>query len=208
MIVATVYLCRDSSVEGGAMALGLSRRRRRLLEERVRSSLRPLSLPSPLTMVDLCARLGEHRGRPIELKPQEFLVPGPSGMWIAAQDVDIIAYQARTTEAHQRLIIMHEIGHIIAGHTNGRAEPNTERLAEADPSPEFMESMFPDLPPELVRSALRRESYDEEEEHEAEAAGTIVLNWSARIDHIAPPSADTELGQRVQDNLGNHLGWQ
>ena len=185
----------------------LVRRRRRVIEEHVRSSLRPLNLPSPLTTSELCARLGDHRGRPIELLPRPFLVPGPSGMWISTPDRDIIAYQQHTTDAHQRLIILHEVGHIIAGHTNGRAEPNTALLAQ-DPTEELAKSLFPDLSPDLVRSALRRESYNADEEYEAEAAGTVVLNWAARIDYIATPSADTALGQRIQDSLGNHLGWQ
>lgn len=181
-------------------------RERRRLQHQVRTTLRSLDVGSPLRMATLCEKFGEWRGRPVVLLEQQLSVPGPFGMWVATKDSDTIIYQARTTWAHQRLIILHEFGHIMAGHTSERTEPSSDSMDE--PDDEVLQALMPNLPLEMIKSALRRESYGEEQEREAELVGSIILNWGSRIDHVAPPSASSSVGRRLQDGLGDHLGWR
>lgn len=52
--------------------------------------------------------------------------PGPFGIWLSTDAADLIVYQSQTTRAHQEHIILHEVGHIIAGH---EGEPEYRRSA-------------------------------------------------------------------------------
>lgn len=236
--VPAVYACRVTRTEGNSMAVSLPRRRQRELKKHVRSSLAALDLPSPLRLGDLCERLGERRGRPMQLMARALPVPGPSGMWIASTNADMIVYQSETTPAHQNLIVLHEIGHILAGHNGQHGEPlasgaaSDDVLAEPDTDPDrgtldheeqgpgpartsagsptdaILHELMPDLPIEAVRSALRRETYDDIEEQEAEAVGSLIFNWAGRMDYTQPPSAAGDMERQVQKSLGDRLGWQ
>lgn len=90
--------------------------RERRLRRQCRALLRELDVPRPFGARELCRRLSEHRGRPIRLMAYPIERPGPFGLWLATDETDVIVYQSRTTPAHQEHIILHEVGHIIAGH--------------------------------------------------------------------------------------------
>ncbi|GAB3239882.1 ImmA/IrrE family metallo-endopeptidase [Kineosporia babensis] len=90
--------------------------RERQLRRRCRALLRELDVPAPFGPRELCRRLAQHRGRPIRLVPFAIEQPGPFGIWFATDAADVIVYQSQTTPAHQEHIILHEVGHIIAGH--------------------------------------------------------------------------------------------
>ncbi len=68
----------------------------------------------PLTVRGLCTAIGQLRGTPISLMEWDLPAQGPFGVLISREDEDVIAYQAKTTRAHQEHIILHEVGHIIA----------------------------------------------------------------------------------------------
>ncbi|WP_328379060.1 hypothetical protein OHB13_29380 [Streptomyces sp. NBC_00440] len=76
--------------------------------------MRKLAPPLPLNVVTLCHLLGDLRGTPIRLLEWDLPADGPFGVLISREDEDVIAYQARTTKAHQAHIILHEVGHIVA----------------------------------------------------------------------------------------------
>lgn len=97
----------------------------RELRRRCRKLLKDLDIGPPLDVEQLCARLGEQRGKPIRLMPYPLEVPGPFGCWIATSAADYIFYQAETTKPHQDHIILHELGHMLADHhPQGDAEPH------------------------------------------------------------------------------------
>lgn len=169
--------------------------RERELRRRCRRELRELGVRPPLQIEDLCARLGARRGRPIRLMPYPLPVPGPFGLWIATTSTDHILYQRETSRTHQDHIVLHEVGHILADHRSD------------DSDDEYWRQMAPDLSLDAVRRALRRTSYDEEHEREAELVATIILEWAAVLERVAPRLADDPSLRRVQVALGDRRGW-
>ncbi|MCE3031988.1 hypothetical protein [Streptomyces sp. CMSTAAHL-2] len=173
--------------------------RERRLRKDCRRELQALGVQPPLDVNELCTQLGHKRGRPLRLVPYPLPVPGPYGAWVATRSADYILYQQETSKAHQDHIILHEVGHILAGHRGESANECCENGAELDD---------PGAPgPDTVQHVLRRTSYDEAREHEAELIATIILEWASVLDPVAaPPAAQPDL-RRVQTALGDRRGW-
>ncbi|MET8299234.1 hypothetical protein ABZ729_15565 [Streptomyces sp. NPDC006678] len=167
----------------------------RALRKRCKRILRSLGITPPLRVDDLCERLGKHRGRSIRLVPHSLPVPGPYGLWVATGKADYIFYQRETSRAHQDHIILHEVGHILADHHGDLLD-----FGELD-------GVFPDIASDSVRRALRRTSYDEVHEQEAELVATIILEWAAVLDRITPHPARSTPTRRVQSALADRQGW-
>ncbi|MEV6479319.1 hypothetical protein [Streptomyces sp. NPDC051576] len=157
--------------------------------------LQQLDIQPPLQVNVLCRILGEQRGRPIRLLPYPLPVPGPFGLWIASSSADYVFYQLETTKIHQDHIVLHEIGHIVAGHHGPVADDQPLR------------EQFPDLGIEVIEAALGRSSYEEEHEREAELVATIILEWASVLTCAPTQAADPSVG-RVQAALGDRQGWQ
>ncbi|OZM73071.1 hypothetical protein CFN78_12705 [Amycolatopsis antarctica] len=171
-------------------------RKERELRRRCRRELQALDIEPPLRVDVLCGRLGERRGRPIRLVPYPLPVPGPFGLWIATDTTDYVLYQQETSKTHQDHIILHEVGHILADHQSDGADDDIAPL------------LTPDIMRNAVRRALRRTSYDDEREREAELVATIILEWASVLDRVAPRVARDAHVQRVQTALGDRQGWQ
>jgi hypothetical protein len=169
----------------------------RELRKRCRKLLNRLDIEPPLDVGELCARLGESRGKPIRLMPYPLRVPGPFGCWISSSAADYIFYQQETTKAHQDHIILHELGHMLAEHHSG---------GDAEPE-DFLDGPDPDMDSEPVRRALRRTSYDEAHEWEAETVATIILEWASVLNYTIPRRAEDRDLRRIQDALGDRQGW-
>jgi hypothetical protein len=167
----------------------------RHLRRRCRDLLRELGIRPPLDVATLCARLAEHRGRPIHLMPFPLPVPGPYGVWLATSRADHIVYQEQTTRPHQDHIILHELGHLIAGHPSDEDDGG------------LLRAMFPTIDPEVVRLMLRRTSYDTSQEREAETVATIILQWASVLDFIVPRLSSSAGSLNMQDALGERVGW-
>ncbi|MGP3999573.1 hypothetical protein [Streptomyces sp. 8N706] len=166
----------------------------RQLRRRCKRELQALDIQPPLQVDKVCRVLGERRGRPIRLVPYSLPVPGPYGAWIAAEAADYILFQKETTKPHQDHIILHEVGHILADHRSDDADDR------------FWQEM-PALSLQAIRRALRRTSYDDEREREAELVATIILEWASVLDHVAPRTASDRSLNRVQRALGDRWGW-
>lgn len=182
--------------------------RERSLRRRCRALLRELDVRAPLDVRgELCPRLSEHRGKPLELLPYPIPVPGPFGCWISTARGDYILYQQETTRAHQDHIILHEVGHIIGGHHSD--ENDDELLGELYPllSPDTVRQDYPDLDPQAVRRALRRSAYDTHAEQEAEYIATIIQEWASVADHLTMPRTDDATLNNVAETLADHRGW-
>ncbi|MFI9200568.1 hypothetical protein [Streptomyces sp. NPDC053048] len=167
----------------------------RELRRRCKRELRALDIRPPLRVEELCRLLGEQRGRPIRLVPYSLPMPGPFGVWIATATADYILYQQETSKTHQDHIILHEVGHILADHHSD------------DTDDEFWRQMTPNLSLDTVKRALRRTSYDEQHEREAELVATIILEWASVLDRVAPRAVDDPSLERVQTALGDRQGW-
>ncbi|RJQ75378.1 hypothetical protein D5S17_21040 [Pseudonocardiaceae bacterium YIM PH 21723] len=161
----------------------------RELRRQCRRLLRELDIRPPLDVRLLCERLAAHRGRPIHLMDYPLPVPGEFGVWLASDAADYILYQRETTKPHQDHIILHEVGHIVAGHTSDEDDD------------ELLQRIYPDIDPEVVRRALlRRTHYDAAQEREAETVATIILEWASVLNYVTP--AGTGLGAALNGRRG------
>lgn len=166
------------------------------LRRGVKKILQSLDLEAPLDVTVLCERLAEQRGRPIVLVPYPLPIPGAFGLWVGSDEEDLILFQRDTTEAHQEHIILHEIGHIISGHHNNVGDDDIWR------------QIFPNLSPEMVAAALRRDGYDEIIEREAEMVATVIKQWSTLLDRLSFRSdRDTVAARRLSGAFDDHQGW-
>lgn len=169
--------------------------REREIRRRCKRELRALGIRPPLDVELLCRRLGERRGKPIRLVSYPIPVPGPFGLWLSTESSDYILYQQETTRSHQEHIILHEVGHILADHASDESDDSVWR------------DLLGNIPPDAIRRALRRSSYDEEHEREAELAATIILEWASVVDNVVPTRSVNAGLQDIQDALGDRQGW-
>jgi hypothetical protein len=175
----------------------------RALRRRCRQLLHSLDIRPPLDVVELCERVGRQRGKAIKLIAHALPMPGPFGAWISTPSAEFILYQKETSGPHQSHIILHELGHILAGHASD--EHDDELVGGLDPR--SVREQYPDLDPDAVRRALRRTSYDTADEFEAELVATIILEWASVVDHVAEDVSGEAATRRVDDALGERLGW-
>ncbi|MPZ80330.1 MAG: hypothetical protein GEV28_08010 [Actinophytocola sp.] len=182
--------------------------RERELRRRCRRLLNELDIRPPLDVHELCRRVGLQRGKPIRPVAHPIPVPGPFGAWITTDSTDYILYQRETSKAHQGHIILHELGHILAGH---RSDEDDDTLLDQlcpDVEPATLRDEYPDLAPGAVRRALRRTSYVSVQEREAETVATIILEWASVLDSVGPPAASSDAAaQRMGTALTDRLGW-
>jgi Zn-dependent peptidase ImmA (M78 family) len=122
-------------------------------------------------------------------------MPGPVGVWIRTNSADYIIYPADTSAPHQNHVILHEIGHMIAGHKGDGHDAD------------IITEWFPHISPDVVRSSLQRSHYDSEQEQEAEIVATIILEWAAVLERVALHSHSSFGKGELERALGDHLGW-
>ncbi|MBA0127262.1 hypothetical protein H0B56_17060 [Haloechinothrix sp. YIM 98757] len=180
--------------------------RERQLRRRCRRLLRALDIQPPLDVEQLCERIGRVRHRPIRLVPHPIPVPGPFGVWVATGERDYILYQQETSAPHQNHIVLHEFGHILAGHRSDETDDALLSQLYPGTDPGTLRQHYPELTPDAIRRALRRTAYDSEQEREAELAATIILEWASVLDQVAlrggADAATRRLGSALQDRLG------
>src|SRR5690348_8656507 len=142
----------DASWKGILLAVNYA-----ALTARCRARLDELDLPRPFDVRAMCADLGRRRGRPVELVEMALPADAPSGLWLSTGQRDYIVYEQATSLLHQEHIILHELSHMLCGHTGG------SRLRE-----EHASRLFPQLDSGMIRRVLGRAGYTSEEEQEAE----------------------------------------
>ncbi|KAA2249540.1 hypothetical protein F0L68_39305 [Solihabitans fulvus] len=179
----------------------------RELRRQCRKLLNELEIRPPLDVAELCRRVGQQRRRRIQLVPYHIPVPGPFGVWVATSAADYIVFQQETSKAHQCHIILHELGHIMAGHRSDEGDDALLAELYPDTEPDALRQRFPDLAPDAVRRGLRRTHYDTEQEREAETVATIILEWASVLDHVASQSSADVAAQRMGNSLSDRLGW-
>ena len=179
----------------------------RALRRQLRQLLNDLDIRPPLDVVELCRRVGETRGKPIRLVPHPIPVPGPFGVWVTTDAADYILYQQETSKSHQGHIVLHEVGHLLAGHRSDGEDDTLLADLYPDVGPDVLREQYPDLAPDAVRRALRRSSYDTVQEREAETVATIILEWASVLDRIAPTISTDATAQRMGTALGDRMGW-
>jgi hypothetical protein len=123
-----------------------------------------LDIPRPFDLDVLLARVGASRGRKIYLHP---LVSGPGipcGLWLGTARADHIFAEAGTSPWHRMQIAVHEVAHMLLGHSS--TGDDTLRLASM---------LAPDVSPAVIRMFLGRSVFFTEEEREAETLASLIL---------------------------------
>lgn len=148
------------------------------LRKRCEGILASLDLPHPFTVDGFRACLEQQRGRPIVMEPLPDLGrDAPCGLWIALPSIDVVFYEQHTSPAHQDLIKLHELGHVLCVHTG---------VFELS----HLAALLPDLTPEMVAQAMGagRTSYDTVEEQEAEMIALLLADLGGAAPVTDPAS--------------------
>jgi hypothetical protein len=169
-----------------------SRRRRagRVLWKRAREVADAVTLPEPFDAETFVASLAAGRGRPIELMPVSAPEGAPCGLLMSTDRADYILYPTTTTALHRQHILLHEVGHLLCGHTGPAGGADGVALDAA-----AGRQLMPSLSPELVRRVLGRTTYTEVEEREAELVASLLAQ------RVVRPGEPRELAPDVPDGL-------
>lgn len=167
--------------------------RERSLARWCRRELREMGIEPPLNVDLLGGRIAVRRGKVMQLQPHPLEV-GIYGLWLSFADTELVLYQAETSPDHQKDIVLHEFGHILAGHHSDESDPDALRY------------LLPDLPAEIIEAGMRRTCFDAEHERDAELVATIISEWAERIDHVTT-SRSTGAARWVDSALNDTVGW-
>ncbi|MET9297154.1 hypothetical protein [Streptomyces sp. NPDC003077] len=169
-----------------------TRRRARMLAESA-ERIRDLHIPRPFDLGDFLGHLAARRARPIHLQPQVTPPAGPCGLWIATAAADYIFYDEATTALHRDHIVLHEVGHMLSGHTNLLIP---DPAATAQPGPE--------VDPGEIQAVRARSHYSDREEQEAEMIASLILRHADRVSSARRPatSQQAQVISRMDDVFG------
>jgi hypothetical protein len=129
-----------------------------------------LDLPVRFDLDALIAAVERHRKRPIHCVPAADLNTGEvCGLVVSSPSADVIFHSTSLTPWHREHTIAHELGHLMAGHTEQPAELPTHLAAHIRP---MLEDLYP---APLLGKMLGRASFDSTEEQQAELFAALVL---------------------------------
>lgn len=174
--------------------------RKVLIRRTVRRQLRALDVAPPLHIEDLCRRYADQRNRPIVLLPR-VLPAKMSAITLVTDDADVILYQEATTRPHQQLVLTHELGHLMLGHTPD--SPVDLGAGHAD----FWKRWMPNVPDSQIQGLLTRCSRDPGKEDDAETVAEILRGWATLLDHLYPEGFDSRTPRWVRGGLSERQGW-
>lgn len=174
------------------------RRRVDALQRACRRRVRELGIEGAADVPAFLRLLEESRKRPLRLLalPAE---PGTEllcGAWLPLGGEDFIFYELGSSAFFRDHTVLHECGHMIAGHN-----PSAKAALP------WIKRVFPDLDERLVQGALFRHEYDRPEEVEAEVMAALIAAQVSRASAPARPLATPEATTAL-DSLARALGAQ
>ncbi|WP_340377091.1 hypothetical protein U5640_19790 [Streptomyces sp. SS7] len=159
-----------------------------------------VAIPRPFDLDTLCEGLAAQRGRPLRLVPLEGDPNSslPCGVLVATEHADLIFYEPATSALHKLQIVLHELAHLLLGHS----APDAERPAYATRLLPDGEDDEDDLGMDLdqVLHILGRTSYSDNQEKDAELLATIL---SHRI--LDREATTNPVLERLGDALGHPM---
>lgn len=182
----------------------------RELRKRCQKVVDELDIPKPFDLPELIRRLTGRLGRPVHLLPMPLQeaqadsttsaarLDRPCGLLLSTATYHALLYEKNTSQAHQFMIIGHELGHLLLGHNRDTMTPELS-LARVLPNLDTAQ-LLPDLDPDYVRSVLFRTAYSEDQERHAEMVGTLLLRNAEMCSdpHTVSDPNVTELVNRLR----------
>ena len=153
----------------------------RLRDARLRAHsgrlIRQLAPQIPLSVSALCELLGDLRGTPITLVEWDLPSQGPFGVLISRAGEDVIAYQAKTTKAHQAHIILHEVGHLVADDLAGGRQSRTQpRTSHSDRDERDAEIIASTIMTHALSMSRHAKSYDLDAPWQPSVYNSLVIS--------------------------------
>ncbi|MFG3253276.1 hypothetical protein [Streptomyces sp. NPDC048172] len=90
------------------------------------------------------------------------------GLWVELDSADYVFYEASTSPLHRDHIVLHEISHILLGHTTSNGVDPVANLG----------ALFTGIDPSTVRNVLGRANFSTPQEREAEQLATRIAGRS------------------------------
>lgn len=137
-----------------------------------------LDIPEPFDLESLCHGIGLQRARPIVLMPTPMVFGNLCGLWLGTAKADYVFYEENTSRLHQKHIVCHEIGHLLRGHSASRTL-----------GPDIARALTVAVEPGEVQRVLGRDTYNDDQEFEAELIATLILRRVSRGSVPSSPAA-------------------
>ena len=115
----------------------------------------------------LIAAVAARRGRPIRVLACALDEEAPSGLWLQTADIDYIVHAAGIAAEHRRVVVCHELAHMLLDHGPGPGEVDTADIA-------------PSIAPTVAARFFTRHGYEDEAEAAAESLATQLATELAR----------------------------
>lgn len=149
-----------------------------------------LVLPDPWNVDDLCADISKQRDRPIQVLAWEKLGDSVTATVLSTATADYIFWRADLAGIHREHAICHELGHLLAGHTQ-----QSELSVNLSISAATVEMM-----------TLNRDcDYGQDRERTAETIADVIMQRVSQ--RIASPHAnpDGHQARRIINGYGDAL---
>jgi hypothetical protein len=181
----TVAIWRDvNGSQGGGDMHG--KQLRKLRDELISELQLDKSATTESVCVRLCEVMAERRQQQIRLRFDDLGDTGMSGLWAVTDDgINVIIVTTARSWLHRLLILLHEISHMLCGHTPMELK-----------APEDRQMLFPDISPGMLKMLAGRTSLTRQEEREADrVAGALtrgLLDWARQqdVDPFMPAGDD------------------
>ncbi|MFV2117041.1 hypothetical protein ACE14D_00715 [Streptomyces sp. Act-28] len=163
------------------------------IRARCETLLADIWVPSPFDIAEFCAYVGDLRGRRVSLRPTRGLSEAtPCGMWLSTAETDYIFYEENTSKLHSEHIILHELSHMLSGHSF--TDPDVSAVASR---------LMPNLNPKIVRQVLGRVSYSTEQEQEAELLASLIREQAGKLQILSETPRKDLLLRDLSDVFSN-----
>lgn len=135
----------------------------------VRELFATLTVPQPWRLADFVGQIAARTGTRIQLVPLRGVAAEdlPCGLLLERAEDVVIAYDATISDYHGDHIVLHEIGHLLLGHRDGR--PSGAQHAN-------IRTLFPSVDPATVVRVLARSDYDDGAERQAELFASLIMS--------------------------------
>lgn len=152
-----------------------------------------LDLPRPFSVGALCDTVRRTRGRRLIVLPlpQPTSDESPYGLWVEYPDADFILHEAGTSPAHRDQIILHEIAHILLGHSAGVSLPDISNMKGRGLVSRLNSGQA---------MMMSRHSYGNTEERHAEIVASVLIDRNENVQSLAVYSS-------AYDYMSLHVLW-